>query len=217
MLPFLNMSGDPDNEYFGDGIAEELINLLTGVKGLRVASRTSAFAFKGTKADPRTIGQTLNVQNVLEGSVRKAGNRLRVTAQLINAADGYHLWSERYDREMADVFVIQDEISQTIVKALQIQLTPERQRSLVKRYTDNPDAYNAYLKGRYHWNNRPLGTPKAIEYFEQAISIDPEYAMAYTGLADCYSHLGSWEERRHAAARGLVQGDGGGQAGAGAG
>jgi len=193
VLSFLNMSGDPDNEYFGDGIAEELINLLTGVKGLRVASRTSAFAFKGTKTDPRTIGQTLNVQNVLEGSVRKAGNRLRVTAQLINAADGYHLWSERYDRDMADVFVIQDEISQTIVKALQIQLSPERQRTLVKRHTDNPDAYNAYLKGRHHWNNRPLGTPKAIEYFEQAISLDPDYAMAYSGLADCYSTLGSWE------------------------
>jgi TolB-like protein len=193
VLPFLNMSGDPDNEYFGDGLAEELINLLTGVKGLRVPSRTSAFAFKGTKADARTIGQTLNVGTVLEGSVRKAGNRLRVTAQLINADDGYHLWSERYDREMADVFAIQDEISQTIVKALQIQLTPERQRTLVKRHTDNPDAYNAYLKGRYHWNNRPLGTPKAIEYFEQAISIDPDYAMAYSGLADCYSTLGSWE------------------------
>jgi serine/threonine-protein kinase len=193
VLSFLNMSGDPDNEYFGDGIAEELINLLTGVKGLRVASRTSAFAFKGTKTDPRTIGQTLNVQNVLEGSVRKAGNRLRVTAQLINATDGYHLWSERYDREMADVFAIQDEISQTIVQALQIQLTPERQRVLVKRHTDNPDAYNFYLKGRHHWNSRPIGTKKAIEYFEQAISIDPEYAMAYTGLADCYSHLGSWE------------------------
>jgi serine/threonine protein kinase/Tfp pilus assembly protein PilF len=193
VLPFLNMSGDPDNEYFGDGLAEELINLLTGVKGLRVPSRTSAFAFKGTKTDPRTIGQTLNVGTVLEGSVRKAGNRLRVTAQLINTADGYHLWSERYDREMADVFTIQDEISQTIVQALQIQLTPERQEALLKRHTDNPDAYNAYLKGRHHWNNRPLGTQKAIEYFEQAISIDPNYAMAYTGLADCYSTLGSWE------------------------
>jgi serine/threonine protein kinase/tetratricopeptide (TPR) repeat protein len=193
VLPFLNMSGDPDNEYFGDGLAEELINLLTGVKGLRVPSRTSAFAFKGTKTDPRTIGQTLNVGTVLEGSVRKAGNRLRVTAQLINAADGYHLWSERYDREMADVFTIQDEISQTIVQALRIQLTPERQEALVKRPTDKPEAYNAYLKGRYHWNNRPLGTPKAIGYFEQAISIDPNYAMAYSGLADCYSSFGSWE------------------------
>jgi serine/threonine-protein kinase len=193
VLSFLNMSGDPDNEYFGDGIAEELINLLTGVKGLRVASRTSAFAFKGTKADTRAIGQTLNVRTVLEGSVRRAGNRLRITAQLINAADGYHLWSERYDRDMADVFAIQDEISQTIVQALELQLTPERQRNLVKRYTDNPDAYNAYLKGRYHWNSRPLGTQKAIEYFERAISMDPDYAMAYSGLADCYSSLGSWE------------------------
>ena len=193
VLSFVNMSGDPDNEYFGDGIAEELINLLSGVRGLHVPSRTSAFAFKGTKTDTRTIGQALNVRTVLEGSVRKAGNRLRITAQLINADDGYHLWSERYDRDIADVFAIQDEISQTIVQALQIQLTPERQKTLLKRHTDNPDAYNAYLKGRYHWNNRPIGTQKAIEYFEQAISIDPDYAMAYTGLADCYSTLGSWE------------------------
>jgi eukaryotic-like serine/threonine-protein kinase len=193
VLSFLNMSGDPDNEYFGDGIAEELINLLSSIKGLHVASRTSAFAFKGTKTDTRSIGQTLNVRTVLEGSVRRAGNRLRITAQLINAADGYHLWSERYDRDMADVFAIQDEISQTIVQALQIQLTPERQKTLLRRHTENPDAYNAYLKGRYHWNNRPLGTAKAIEYFEKAISLDPDYAMAYSGLADCYSTLGSWE------------------------
>jgi eukaryotic-like serine/threonine-protein kinase len=191
VLSFLNMSGDPDNDYFGDGIAEELINLLTGVKGLRVASRTSAFVFKETKADPRTIGQTLNVQTVLTGSVRKVGNRLRITAQLINAADGYHLWSDRYDREMADVLAIQDEISQTIVNALQIRLTGEQVEQLAKRGTADPEAYNLYLRGRYSLLKRtPAALALAVEYLEQAVGRDHAYAAAYASLAEAWFFSG---------------------------
>jgi eukaryotic-like serine/threonine-protein kinase len=193
VLSFLNMSGDPDDEYLGDGIAEELINLLASIRGLRVVSRTSAFVFKGTKTNPRTIGQTLNVRTVLTGSVRRSGNRLRVTSQLISAADGFHLWSERYDREMADVFAIQDEISQTIVSALQIRLTGTQAEQLAKRGTVDPEAYDAYLRGRHHWNNRPIGIPKAVEFFRQAIAKDPDFALAYTGLSDCYGTMGAWE------------------------
>jgi eukaryotic-like serine/threonine-protein kinase len=193
VLPFVNLSGDPENEYFGDGLAEELLNLLSGVKGLRVASRTSAFMFKGTKTDLRTIGQALNVQHVLEGSVRKAGTRIRVIVQLTGAAEGYDLWSARYDRELKDVFGIQDEIARTIVDALQIRLTGEQAERLAKRGTADPEAYDCYLKGRHHWNNRPAGIPKAVEYFRQAVAKDPGYALAYTGLADCYGSMGGWE------------------------
>ena len=193
VLPFANLSGDPENEYFGDGLAEELLSLLGSVKGLRVASRTSAFVFKNSKTDLRTIGQTLNVQNVLEGSVRKAGNRIRVTAQLSNATDGYDIWSERYDRELKDVFAIQDEIAHTIVDALHIQITGEQAERLGKRTTVDPEAYDCYLKGRHHWNNRPTGISKAVEYFKQAVAKDPSYALAYTGLADCYGSMGGWE------------------------
>jgi serine/threonine protein kinase/tetratricopeptide (TPR) repeat protein len=193
VLPFVNLSGDPENEYFGDGLAEELLNLLGRVNGLRVASRTSAFLFKGTKTDLRTIGQTLNVQHVLEGSVRKAGTRIRVSVHLTGAAEGYDLWSARYDRELKDVFEIQDEIARTIVQALQIRLTGEQAQRLDKRGTADPEAYDSYLKGRHHWNNRPLGIPKAVEYFKQAVAKDPGYALAYTGLADCYGSMGGWE------------------------
>jgi serine/threonine-protein kinase len=193
VLPFVNLSGDPENEYFGDGLAEELLNLLGRVNGLRVASRTSAFLFKGTKTDLRTIGQTLNVQHVLEGSVRKAGTRIRVSVHLTGAAEGYDLWSARYDRELEDVFEIQDEIARTIVDALQIRLTGEQAQRFDKRGTADPEAYDSYLKGRHHWNNRPLGIPKAVEYFKQAVAKDPGYALAYTGLADCYGSMGGWE------------------------
>ena len=190
VLPFVNMSADPENEYFTDGVTEDIINALTKVEGLRVASRTSTFAFKGKGQDIRTTGQQLNVSTVLEGSVRKAGNRLRITVQLSTVADGYHLWSERYDREMQDVFAVQDEIAHAIVEALKIKLVGTKDTPLVKRQTDNLDAYNLYLKGRYFWYQRGEGLAKGVQCFTQAIEQDSTYALAYAGLADCYNLLG---------------------------
>ncbi|MEE8112753.1 MAG: hypothetical protein V3T23_00220, partial [Nitrososphaerales archaeon] len=193
VLPFVNMSADPENEYFSDGMTEELINVLSKVEGLRVASRTSAFAFKGKQEDIREIGDKLNVTTILEGSVRKAGSKLRITAQLINIADGYHLWSQTYERDMEDVFAIQDEISRTIVGKLKVKLVGGRDRPLVKRYTDNLEAYNLYLKGRFYWNKwTEEGGRKAIEFFQRAVEKDPAYASAYAGLADSYAVLGSY-------------------------
>jgi len=191
VLPFTNLSADPEQEYFCDGMAEEIINALTHIEGLRVVARTSAFAFKNKHEDIRDIGRKLNVETLLEGSVRKAGSRLRITAQLVNVTDGYHLWSERYDREMEDVFAIQDEISLAIVDRLKVNLLGEEKAALVKRYTDNLEAYNLYLKGRYFWNRRSEGgLQRGIEFFQQAIEKDPSYALPYTGIADCYNILG---------------------------
>jgi len=187
VLPFVNMSPDPENEYFGDGLAEELINALVQLPGLRVAARTSAFTFKGAQHSISDIGRQLHVSTILEGSVRKVGTRLRVTAQLINTADGYHLWSERYDREMEDIFVLQDEITHAIVDKLRIKLGARPRESLVKRQTANVEAYNLYLKGRYHLNQRTEPSlVKAIECFEQAVSEDPGYALPHAGLAEAY-------------------------------
>jgi TolB-like protein/Tfp pilus assembly protein PilF len=189
VLPFANMSADPDSEYFSDGLAEELINALTHLPGLRVASRTSAFRFRGRDVDIKEIGRALRVATVLEGSVRRTGQRLRVTAQLINVADGYHRWSERYDREMADVFEIQDDIVASIIKALAPALLGEA-KSAVKRPTDNLEAYELYLKGRQFWHLRsPAMMPIAIRSFEQAIAFDSDFALAYAGLSDCHSTL----------------------------
>ncbi|HEY9504666.1 MAG TPA: protein kinase [Gemmatimonadales bacterium] len=190
VLPFVNMSNDPDNEFFSDGITEELINALSRVKGLRVTSRTSVFAFKGRDQDVREIGQRLNVSAVLEGSVRRAGNRLRVAAQLVNAADGYHLWSESYDRQLADVFEVQDELSRSIVSTLRPKLVGSDSEPLVQPATASVEAYTAYLKGRFFWNKRTLdGYRRGIEFFEQALTKDPDYALAYTGIADCWAML----------------------------
>jgi len=192
VLPFVNMSADPQNEYFSDGLAEELINALAHLPGLHIAARTSAFGFKGSKRSIPQIGRELNVDTVLEGSVRRSANRLRITAQLINVADGYQLWSERYDREMKDVFTIQDEITHSIVSTLQVQLLGVRQgKGLVRRYTENVTAYNSYLKGRHFSNQRtPEAIRKAIEYFEDATQGDPNYTLAYAGLAESYAILG---------------------------
>jgi eukaryotic-like serine/threonine-protein kinase len=191
VLPFTNLSADKEQEYFCDGMAEEIINALSQVEGLHVVARTSAFFFRGKEIDIREIGRKLNVETVMEGSVRKARNRLRITAQLVNVADGYHLWSERYDREIEDVFAIQDEISLAIVDKLKVKLLKEEKAKLVKRFTDDQEAYNLYLKGRYFWNKRyEGGLQKGIECFQQAINKDPLYALAYAGIADCYVLLG---------------------------
>lgn len=191
VLPFVNVSPEKENEYFSDGMTEEIIDALTKVEGLRVVSRTSVFAFKGKDQDIRKIGEQLNVSHVVEGSVRKAGNRVRITAQLINIADGYHLWSERFDREMEDVFTIQEEIAHMIVNALKIKLVRKAETPLVERSTENIKAYNLFLKGRYCWNKRTEAALKqCVNYFEQAIEIDPDYMLAYCGLADAYALLG---------------------------
>ena len=190
VLPFADMSPDGDQEYFCDGMAEELINALANVEGLQVSSRTSAFQFKGQGCDIHEIGRKLNVQTVLDGSVRKAGTRLRITAQLVKVADGYHLWSERFDRGMEDVFAVQDEISLAIVDKLKVRLLGEEKARLVKRHTENLEAYNLYLRGRWLWNTRTEdGIRRAIEHFERAIEVAPDYALAYAGVADAYNDL----------------------------
>lgn len=190
VLPFANLSADKEQEYFCDGMAEEIINALTHLEGLRVVARTSAFVFKGKHQDVREVGKKLSVGTILEGSVRRAGNRVRITAQLINVADGYHIWSEKFDRDLADVFAIQDEISLSIADNLKVRLLGHDKDKMLKRYTHNLEAYDLYLKGRYHWNRRtPESLKKAVVHFEQVIEKDPEYALAYAGLADSYSML----------------------------
>ncbi len=185
VLPFINMSPDPENAYFGDGLAEELINALTRLEGVRVAARTSAFSFRGKDVDIREIGKKLDVTTVLEGSVRKAGNRLRVTAQLINIADGYHIWSERYDREMNDIFELQDEITLAIVEQLKVKLMPRKKDApVIKRFTENLEAYSLLLQGRYHWHSLTAeGWLKSRECFKKAVELDPDYALAHTWMA----------------------------------
>lgn len=191
VLPFTDMSPDGDQEYFSDGLSENLINALTRIREIRVAARTSAFSFKGRQVDVRSIGRDLEVGTVLEGSVQKAGNRLRVTAQLINAEDGYHIWSQQYDREMADVFSIQDEITWAIVDALKIELLEGERTAVSKRHTEDLDAFHLYLKGRYYWNRSNTEAYwKAIDHFRAAIQKDPAYARAYAGMADAFASLG---------------------------
>jgi TolB-like protein/Tfp pilus assembly protein PilF/predicted Ser/Thr protein kinase len=184
VLPFVNMSPDPESEYFGDGLAEELINALAQVEGLKVAARTSAFRFRSKDVDIREIGDKLNVNTVLEGSVRRAGNRVRVTAQLISIADGYHLWSDRYDRELEDIFAIQEEIAFAIVKQLRIKLSTRESIPLVKKYTENIEAYSMFLKGRYYWHKLTAeGWQESLKYFQKAIENDPGYAPAIAWLS----------------------------------
>jgi adenylate cyclase len=191
VLPFANMSSDPEQEFFSDGISEEIINMLAQVPGLKVAGRTSAFSFKGKNQDLRLIGEQLNVNHILEGSVRKSGNKIRITAQLIKVADGYHLWSEKYDRELEDIFDIQDEISLAILNAIKIKLFGAVKEAVLKKYTDNPEAYQLYLQGRFYINRLAGadGLNKAIEYFKAAIKIEPDYALAYAGIAHNYLSL----------------------------
>ena len=196
VLPFTNMSSDKDQDYFCDGIAEDILNDLAQLEGLRVAARTSSFAYKDKGIDIREIGDKLGVTTVLEGSVQKSGNILRVTAQLINVADGYHLWSKQYDREMEDVFVIKDEISQNIVTALAIKLSNQEKENLDKPKTQNVEAYDYYIRGRYYFNT--INGDKidlSIRMFNKAIEVDSNYALAYAGLANCYSDLHMYYDR----------------------
>ncbi len=190
VLPFADMSLDKDQDYFCEGMAEEIIIAFMGIEGLRVASRTSSFRFKETDADIQSIGERLHVGTVLEGSVRKAGTRLRVTAQLTNVGDGFHLWSRRYDRELDDVFAIQDEIARSIAEALEIELTGSGQLSLERAATTDVEAYEFFLRGRkFFYEGTRKGIELAIEMFLRATRRDPSYAVAYAGLADCYSYL----------------------------
>ena len=190
VLPFANMSPDPEQEYFCEGIAEELINGLGRIKNLRVASRTSAFQFKGSKHDIREIGERLNVDKVVEGSVRKAGNQLRITAQLVNVTDGYRLWSERYDRSMEDIFAIQDEIAENIVRALEVTLSPKERRAIHNVATRDVEAYDFYLRGRkYFYEFDRKNWQLARQMFERAIKLDPTFALAYAGIGLCWSFL----------------------------
>ena len=190
VLPFTNTSADAENEYFTDGMAEEIINALSKIKSLGVASRTSTFGFKGTTEDIREIGRKLEVSAVLEGSVRKMGNKIRLSAQLINVANGLQLWSDRYDREIEDVFAIQDEIAQNIVKALRIVLSEEEKKAIEKVSTDNVQAYDYYLRGRtFFHQHRRTSMEFARQMFTRAIEVDPNYARAYAGIADCCSIL----------------------------
>ncbi|HTR20180.1 MAG TPA: protein kinase [Gemmatimonadales bacterium] len=196
VLPFVDMSPQHDQDYFCEGIAEELINALMRIEELQVASRTSAFAFKGKNEDIKEIGRKLQVEHVLEGSVRKAGNRLRITAQLLKVADGYQLWSERFDRELEDVFAIQDEIAQSIAKALRVVMAEKDIGAIAQVQTDNVQAYDYYLRGRgffHQWRKKSLLF--ARQMFTRAIEIDPGYALAYAGIADCCSSLYTWFDR----------------------
>jgi TolB-like protein len=187
VLPFTSLSGDKDNEYFSDGLTEEMIGALTGLPGLRVTARTSAFALRGRNLDVREIDAKVNVEHILEGSVRRSGNRLRVTAQVVNAADGYQLWSERYDREMTDVLNIQDEIAHAIVDTLRIHLTKDT--SLIRNRPNSPEAYSLYLRGRYyHEKHTPEGYSKAKQCCEQALAADPRYTLAFLGLSELCFH-----------------------------
>jgi serine/threonine protein kinase/Tfp pilus assembly protein PilF len=190
VLPFADMSPEKNQEYFCDGMAEEIINALTHVQDMRVIARTSAFSFKNKNIDVREIGRKLGVDFLLEGSVRKAGEQLRITVQLIDIADGSHIWSERYDRKLTDVFNIQDEISVKIVEKMKISLGRQERDLITKRYTDNTGAYNLYLKGKYYWYQfSEYGYNKGIEYFKKAIDLDPDFALAYASIADCYAFL----------------------------
>ncbi|MCK4430179.1 MAG: protein kinase [Candidatus Aminicenantes bacterium] len=190
VLPFEDLSQQKDQGYFCDGLADELINRLTKIESLKVPARTSAFSFKGKELGIKEIGKQLNVEMVLEGSLRKAGNKLRITVQLVKVSDGYPLWSEKYERDEADIFALQDEISLAIVDNLKVKLLGEEKEELVKHHTKNLEAYNLYLKGRHLWYKRNEdGLKKAVNYLEQAIEKDPNFALAYAGLADAYNML----------------------------
>ncbi len=193
ILPFVDMSPGRDQEYFCDGIAEEIINALCCIRDLRIASRTSSFQFKGRAADVREIGRALGVGAVLEGSVRKAGERVRITAQLVNSADGYHLWSESFDRELSDVFAIQTEIAQKLVAALRISLSRQERELIQRRGTSNSEAYDLYLRGQAHLRDgSDSAMGPAIEFFREAVRRDGRFAQAHAGIANAQATRGLW-------------------------
>jgi TolB-like protein/Flp pilus assembly protein TadD len=193
VLPFANLSADPENEFFCDGLSEELINRLTSLRQLRVVAHSSSFAFKNQNQDISEIGRKLGVQTILEGSVRKSGNRLRISAQLIDARDGFHLWAQQYEREVEDIFHLQDEISLAVVEKLKVSLSIEEEKGFRAHSSCDLRAYHLYLAGNYFWHRRWQGSfQKAMERFQQAVTLDPQYAPAYAGLANCYTALGSW-------------------------
>jgi len=197
VLPFVDMSREKDQAYFCEGIAEEIINALCQVQGLRVASRTASFQFKVTAAEPREIGRHLHVETLLEGSVRKAGSRLRITVQLVDAERGFHLWSESFDRELKDIFEIQEEIARNIVRALQVTLSPQEKGALQKAPTRHVQAYDYYLRGRsFYYLYGRHDIEFALQLFSRATELDPEYALAYAGLADCWSFIFLYSERK---------------------
>ena len=199
VLPFADMSPEKDQDYFCEGIAEELINGLGRIENLRVASRTSSFQFKGATVDVREIGRLLDVANILEGSVRKAGNHLRITAQLVTVADGYRRWSDRYDREMKDIFAIQDEIAESIVEALEVTLSPKERRAIQNVATRDVEAYDFYLRGRkFFYETTRSSYEYARQLYSRAIEIDPNYALAFAGIADCCSFLYMFAEASEA-------------------
>ena len=188
VLPFVNLSSDKEQEYFSDGIAEEILNALAQLEGLHVAGRTSSFSFKNKNEDLREIGQKLGVASVLEGSVRKQGDRVRITAQLINVSDGFHLWSQNFDRDLKDIFAVQEEIASAVVRGLKLKLAPGEGGGGARGGTRDPAAYEAYLLGRYHWNLRTTrGMINATEALKRAVTLDPSYALAWSGLADAYA------------------------------
>jgi len=189
VLPFVNMSADPENEYFSDGITEEILNALTNIDGLKVTSRTSSFAFKGKNEDIREIGTKLNVNSVLEGSVRKSGNKIRITAQLINTVDGYHVWSEVFNRNLEDIFEVQDEISRKIANKLRERLSEKSvEGTLIRSHTNNLDAYNDYLKGIFYYNKwTPEDITKSVSFFLDAINKEEKFVLPYSGIANSYA------------------------------
>jgi TolB-like protein/tetratricopeptide (TPR) repeat protein len=199
VLPFVDMSPEKDQGYFCDGMAEEIINALSGLRELRVASRTSSFQLRDAATDSREIARRLDVSTLLEGSVRKAGSRLRIVVQLIEAGGGFHLWSERYDREMKDVFDVQEEIARSVVRALRVTLSPQEKGSLAKAPTAHVQAYDYYLRGRsYYYRYGRRDIEFALQLFSRAIELDPGYALAHAGLADCWSYIYLYSERKDA-------------------
>ena len=222
VLPFTNMSASAENEYFSDGVTEEILALLARIEGLKVISRTSIMRYKGTDKPMRQIGEELGVASILEGSVRQAGQRVRITAQLIDAASDEHLWAERYDRDLEDIFAIQTDVAERIVEALRVRLTPKEQARLAERPTDSIEAYQSYLKGRHFLSRRTeAAIRQGIEWFREAVAADPEFAQAWAGLADAYALLPAYSatpvpeacaEARAAAGRALALDPGLGEA-----